>query len=1419
MTSPSEKPEEANGSARKPEEFSPFLCSPPSPEAEPDDPRVIQALEEYAALLQAGRGPNRKEFLARYPGLTEVLTAGLDGLELLNAARPQLGGEDSRPGDGFSLDKYLVAPLGDFRLLREVGRGGMGVVYEAEQMSLGRRVALKVLPFAATLDPKQLQRFKNEAQAAALLQHQHIVPVYFVGCERGVHFYAMQFIEGQTLAAVIGELRRLAGKEEAGLPGSSEQLSAAARALAAGCLPEPGPLPPENQPTVILAPPMASSSPDTTPRANQSTDRSITNRAYFRTVARLGQQAAEALEHAHEMGVIHRDVKPANLLIDARANVWITDFGLAHCQNQTGLTMTGDFVGTLRYVSPEQALAKPGLVDQRTDVYSLGATLYELLTLRPVFDGSDRQELLRQIAFEEPRRPRSWNRAIPLELETIVRKALEKNPVDRYATAQALADDLGRFLRDEAIQARPPTLLQRLRKWMRRHQAIVTAAFLSLVLAVIVLSIATVTIARARNEIQIERDRADARSRQARRAVDQMFVQVAEKWLSLQVRLEPVQEEFLRKALALYEEFTTEESSDPQAQFERGRAFRRIGDVRRRLARLTQAEEAYREAIAILKNLAEEHPDRPDYREELAFGHNNLGTLLAHVGQRTQAEKEYREGLALRAQLAAEFPTEAKYAWQNAASHNHLGNLLKAGSNYGGAEQAYRQGLTLIEPWVAKPGATPPLRLQLAHLCQNLHILLSAMGQFPEAEKSLKRAIVEYEKLVQEFPADPIFRLGLAGSQTSLGVFLEDLRREQDAEIAYGSAIAVMQKLAEDFPLIPDYRWRLAQIQNNLGTLFMQEKPDKAREAFEQALPLYERLVQQHPRFPEYGHELAKTRRNLGLLMERLGKPNEAENLTRRAVAVLEPLVAEFPETPIYRYELARTYVRHGDLLRILGRRKEADEVKHKGEELHKRLAAESSSIKDTRYEQALDHLKRASQLHQTGPFDEEERAIRQAQALLVDLTTEFPAVAQYRAELARANRDLADTCAKRGHPQEAVQAGRKSVDAFEQLAADFPDRRDYALGQADSLLDLAVVLGGWQKFEEAEKALKRAIAILEPRTEKDPKWTNGRRSLARSYDNLGMVYWHQDRLADRADAHRQGLEERQRLAAEMPQARDVQEELAGSHLNLSGALMDMGQLDQAEEHLHQALPILRRLVKDQPLLPRYRDTLGIGVSKRGNLMERKNKLEEALGQYREGAVIYLALVRDFPDVPEYRLKAAAMHGNAALMLVRMGRFAEARKLYERALEVGPDQFFVHENLSEFLSTCPDPRCRDPQKALEHARKAIELAPERGDCWRVLGMAHYRAEEWKEAVTALEKAEKLLGKDADSREWFFLAMAHWQLGRKEEARKWYDRAVQDPGIKNAQAEDRRRFRSEAAALLGNNPSPVSKDKNESKKKE
>ena len=336
--------------------------------------------------------------------------------------------------------------MGDFEIVRELGRGGMGVVYEAVQTTLGRRVALKVLGPGLGLTPRAVERFRREAAAAGKLHHTNIVPVYATGEERGVHFYAMELIDGSGLDVVIRQLR--------------EQAPAAA----------PPALTPDLTTTAAYTPP--------DPLTLSSTGRPATGSAAgrFDRIASMIADVADALHHAHQNGVTHRDVKPSNLLLASDGRLSVTDFGLARVFEQPGMTVTGEFVGTPAYMSPEQITAGRVPVDHRTDVYSLGATLYELLTLRPPFVADGRDKLLAMVIQKEPVAPRGVKPNAPRDLETICLKCLEKDPDRRYASAKHLADDLRRYVNRFAILAKRTGPLARARKWVLRNPVPAAAA-------------------------------------------------------------------------------------------------------------------------------------------------------------------------------------------------------------------------------------------------------------------------------------------------------------------------------------------------------------------------------------------------------------------------------------------------------------------------------------------------------------------------------------------------------------------------------------------------------------------------------------------------------------------------------------------------------------------------------------------------------------------------------------------------------------------------------------------------------------------------------------------------------------------------------------------------------------------------------
>lgn len=533
-----------------------------------DDSRVVAALKEYMTAVEAGRKPNLRSFLELHQEIAPALAFSLQGLALVQSAAAHTGGSHPPAHD---IDPEIAGrPLGDFKLLREIGRGGMGVVYEAVQLSLNRRVALKVLSFAATLDTRQLERFRNEAHAAAQLHHNNIVPVYAVGCERSVHFYAMQLIDGPSLAQLIAELR--AGMNDA----------AATRNTSNGVPMASSAMSPPNSPQVLQYACAGLSQAYTGRRAD-----------YFRLIAKLGMQAAEALHYAHQKGVVHRDIKPANLLLDPGGQVWVTDFGVAQVYSgDNSLTRTGDLPGTLRYMSPEQASGRAVVLDQRTDVYSLGITLYELLTLERAFSAETREQLLQDVQATEPRALRSIAQSIPKELATIVGKAISKDPADRYSSAKDLADDLGRFLRDEPIQARPPSMIDKGIKWARRHRAVVAVAVAMLFVVAIGLSASTFLIARARAKTQVAYDQerkqrtlAEANFRLAernfRQATDvvQYFTHVARDEMAKDPSYNDLRRTMLERSLAYYQTFLDEHNDDSTTAHELSEASANVRGI------------------------------------------------------------------------------------------------------------------------------------------------------------------------------------------------------------------------------------------------------------------------------------------------------------------------------------------------------------------------------------------------------------------------------------------------------------------------------------------------------------------------------------------------------------------------------------------------------------------------------------------------------------------------------------------------------------------------------------------------------------------------------------------------------------------------------------------------------------------------
>ncbi len=480
---------------------------------------VGRLAEDFVARYRRGERPALSEYTGKYPDLAERIRQVFPMMVMMEEAA--LEGEAAaatvlNPGAAQHGLETKLERLGGYRIVREIGRGGMGVVYEAEQVALGRHVALKVLPLQAAKDEARLERFRREACAAARLHHTNIVPVYEVGEEGNLFYYAMQFIPGQPLDQVLEELRILRRSATA-----SAEDAVGAKSAAPSRSTDTGPRAvarsiwsPHACTDVVSNEASAAETPVEfalkVPASRPATAASSSTLqtgplSYHRSVARIGIQIADALAYAHREGVIHRDIKPSNLLLDTEGRVWITDFGLAKTEADP-LTQTGDIVGTLCYMSPERFR---GWSDPRSDVYSVGLTLYEMLLLRAAFEERDRARLMHKVLHEEPPRLRKVDRQVPRDLATIITKAIGKEPSRRYQTAEELAADLQRFVEDRPILARQSGIAERTWRWCKRNPAVASLTVSVLILLLVIAGgalLSNLRLAAALKDVGKERD-------------------------------------------------------------------------------------------------------------------------------------------------------------------------------------------------------------------------------------------------------------------------------------------------------------------------------------------------------------------------------------------------------------------------------------------------------------------------------------------------------------------------------------------------------------------------------------------------------------------------------------------------------------------------------------------------------------------------------------------------------------------------------------------------------------------------------------------------------------------------------------------------------------------------------------------------
>jgi serine/threonine protein kinase/Tfp pilus assembly protein PilF len=816
-----------------------------------NDDRLARILDEYLIAVERGSSITPEDVLARYPDEAEELRGYISGLKLFHAA--------IAPGvekTGLTtISVHAGQTIGDYRLTREIARGGMGVVYEAWQVSLRRRVALKVLPFNSAQDAKRIGRFKNEAQAAAQVQHPNIVPVYAVGEEGGTHFYTMQIVDGRSLLDVLNVLQG-----HSGCPQSTARPTNTRNQ--------------DNQESNSALIPMApefGASPFSF-GALETTD-------HVRAIARLGIQAAQALNAAHEFGVVHRDIKPSNLLIDDQDKLWITDFGLARCCEDGGLTQTGDVLGTMRYMSPEQARGDTTSIDHRTDVYSLGVTLYEMATLRHPAGGICDVRLY----FERDHRParplRHWNRHIPIDYQTIVLKAMAESPQERYATAQELADDLQRYLDGRPILATPPTVWLRANKWVKRHGRAVAAATVLLIVTSMALSLILV-----RQKALAERSLAQLVQswRQTHVALDRLSL------LGDQLAAIPgadgVRHQLLEDLLGLYRQFEEQAVHDESVTTDLALAYSKSGGLWEKLGDNERALDAHQKAMTIWQKYVARDPSDAGNARNLALCQNNLGNLLAELGHPSRAIELLSSALTAQVELLAAEPDNAQLATDIATTHSNLGLVYSQIGQKQNAIEQYIAAIGLQDPLAQASNASETAARILAASLNNLASLYGA-DQPDAAAKSYERALEIQVRLVKAHPINRLYQGDLARTYNNIGFLAAGGKDWKKAELCYADAIRLQENLVKTSPLAATYRRDLAISYSNLGMVqYRHGRLQQAEASFREAMRSNEMLLKAQPADVQALSNQGSVFNNLGMLLDGQRSYLEAEKAYRHAV-------------------------------------------------------------------------------------------------------------------------------------------------------------------------------------------------------------------------------------------------------------------------------------------------------------------------------------------------------------------------------------------------------------------------------------------------------------------------------------------------------------------------------------------------------
>jgi eukaryotic-like serine/threonine-protein kinase len=905
-----------------------------------------------------------------------------------------------------------VRYFGDYVLLNVLGKGGMGVVYKARQISLNRPVALKMLQAGILATEGDLRRFQNEAEAVAMLDHPHIVPILEVGQYHEQRYFSMKLIGGPSLDRMIGQFT-------------------------------------------------------TDPK----------------TAARLVRTVAEAVHHAHQRGILHRDLKPGNVILDDRSEPHVTDFGLAkRVQADSELTQSGAILGTPAYMAPEQTLGQRGMVTTATDVYGLGAILYALLTGRAPFGGESPVETLEQVRERKPESPSKLNPRVPRDLETITLKCLEKEPARRYVSAQALADDLRRYLSGESIHARPVWLATKAWMWCKRKPALSALASALILALLIVLAIE----GARRHEAEV-RKAAESNLRIAESAVEDILKTVSEStFLQEQntVEIRGFGKKLLKNALMYYERFVTERSHDSALREQLAKAYFRVGEITQLIESQQRAIEPFRKAQTIWESLVQASPDNEELSVRLAQCDLAIGKQQRLLGDLRAAMTSFALARAILEKLANRRPENQIYQASLAECYSWIG-ITQGQLEFGDSGlEILEKARKIQQKLIGRSPTDTAYKKRMAEIINALGSVYEKRLDYAHASRTFEEVQQICESLVSEIGEGPkpVRLLDLMALAQYNNAVIHDINKQPEMALElFEKSLADRAALVAAHPSVTRFQENLAKSycevalrQHNAG------HDDKAFAMLSKSIAILEKLVASEPGQARYHGELGRSCNYLGFLHDELQQHEQAIPAFGRAVAELRAAMARSPDVNAYKVFLSYFLENLGEQYVDMGR--VVDGLPHYVEARNLRRQLRASHPENVDYLQGLGDalLKLGALYRKMGERTAAHETLVEARQVMESLAGSATDDAARQVALAVALTREAESLADLQQTDAALESLDKAVAIWSKLRARSAIPKSMRSGLSESLWERARILRALGKIAEADKLDREREAIWE---------------------------------------------------------------------------------------------------------------------------------------------------------------------------------------------------------------------------------------------------------------------------------------------------------------------------------------------------